>query len=137
MTANIFRPINNYYTMDDDTLGTGGYAVVRKATHKQTGKVYAVKIMRLGKSKPDTDDSSDDEATAALLNGVFADSDSDDASLTHSDKYDMSMSYDEIMNEIDMVVRLDHPNIIHIHEYFINRYSLAAVLLLFRPYFPR
>ena len=49
MTANIFRPINNYYVMDDDTLGTGGYAVVRKATHKQTGKVYAVKIMRLGK----------------------------------------------------------------------------------------
>ena len=42
----IFRPFDAEYT-SGETLGTGGYAVVKEATHIQTGIKYAVKIMKV------------------------------------------------------------------------------------------
>ena len=41
----IFRPFDAEYTTGE-TLGTGGYAVVKEATHIETGEKYAIKIMK-------------------------------------------------------------------------------------------
>ena len=47
----MFRPFEAEYELGD-TLGTGGYAVVRVGVHRQTGVKYAVKIMKVGSCMP-------------------------------------------------------------------------------------
>lgn len=89
----IFRPFEDEYTVGR-TLGTGGYAVVMEATHKATGQKYAVKIMKIGKNVDDDSEDSDDVD---------------------------ELTFEQIIdNEIGLVQKLDHPNIIKLKEYFIN-----------------
>ncbi len=68
---------------------------MRRATHKETGKIYAVKIMNLGshcdEHVPSDDDDSESEASK-------------------STEGDHTMSFEEAMNEIAMVAKLQHPN---------------------------
>ena len=80
-----FRPFRDEYELQE-TIGTGGYAVVRKAVHRRTGEQCAVKIMRVS-----DEDAADDE-----------------------------MTHVEILNELKLMQQLDHPNIVHMKEYFIN-----------------
>ncbi|KAK3237193.1 hypothetical protein CYMTET_52709, partial [Cymbomonas tetramitiformis] len=87
---NTFRPFTDEYELGD-TLGTGGYAMVNVATHRATGKTYAVKIMKLNFSENEEEDGED-------------------------------MTFDEIVDcEIGLVQKLDHPNIVFLKEYFINK----------------
>ncbi len=60
------------------------YAVVRRATHKETRKDYAVKIMSIGKKQPDKPDA---EAEAEAEEG--------DA--------EQFLTYEQVINEIDLV----------------------------------
>ena len=43
--AKNFRPFAEEYALEE-TLGTGGYAVVRRGVHRRTGDEYAVKVMK-------------------------------------------------------------------------------------------
>ncbi|RMZ54148.1 hypothetical protein APUTEX25_005304 [Auxenochlorella protothecoides] len=67
------------------TLGTGGFSVVKLATHKETGDEYACKIMSL----PPPGASNAAEVTR-----------------------------EDIFKEINILISLDHPNIIYLREYF-------------------
>jgi hypothetical protein len=95
--ASIFRSFHSVYEIDTGgLLGTGGYAVVRRATHKQTGKVYAVKIMNIGHSKTKKDEAAQPSHHAGGEDDFFIDdeqSESDDGS-----KVDMSMSFEVTVN---------------------------------------
>jgi len=78
--------------------------------------------------KEDLDgDNSDDEDDEDGLDGDNSD-DEDDSSSDESANVDMSMSFEEIMNEIELVAHLQHPNIVKYHEYFINPSSAASAL---------
>jgi len=104
--TSIFRPFEEEYTVGE-TLGTGGYAVVMKATHKATGQVYAVKIMKIGKNTED-DESKDEE-------------DEDEDEEDEDDDDVDELTFEQIIdNEIGLVQKLEHPNIIKLKEYFIN-----------------
>jgi len=77
-------------------VGTGGYAVVRRAVHRATGEIVAVKIMSLGRTPPSAQggSSSDYESNSGDEDGSSgegSDSDSDASSL-----HDMSISYQEV-----------------------------------------
>eukprot|EP00959_Pyramimonas_sp_CCMP1952_P294288 6155686-Pyramimonas_sp.AAC.1 len=105
--TSIFRPFEEEYKVGE-TLGTGGYAVVMKATHKKTGQVYAVKIMKIGKNTEDDESKEEDHEDEDLAE----DEDEDDVD---------ELTYEQIIdNEIGLVQKLDHPNIIKLKEYFIN-----------------
>ena len=61
--AKNFRPFAEEYALEE-TLGTGGYAVVRRGVHRRTGDEYAVKVMQVS-----AQDDPDDEMThAEILN---------------------------------------------------------------------
>ena len=77
-------------------VGTGGYAVVRRAVHRATGEIVAVKIMSLGRPSASAQggSSSDDDSNSGDEDGSSAEdsgSDSDASSL-----HDMSISYQEV-----------------------------------------
>ena len=99
----IFRSFHASYEMDmGSALGTGGYAVVRQARHRKTGGVVAVKIMSLGRGDSNSGSDSDSDSSDSSDSGSES-SHSDDDKKTHSQKYNMTMSFDEVMNEIEMV----------------------------------
>ena len=129
-SSSVFRSFHQFYALDTSrVLGTGGYAVVRRAVHKQSGKQYAVKIMKLGKAEPEEEEEEEDgeEDEDEDSDEDSDEEDDDDHDSRHSARYDMTMSYEEIMNEIEMVARLsEHPNIVKYHEYFINPASLGG-----------
>eukprot|EP00241_Pyramimonas_parkeae_P004398 CAMPEP_0114265770 /NCGR_PEP_ID=MMETSP0058-20121206/24152_1 /TAXON_ID=36894 /ORGANISM="Pyramimonas parkeae, CCMP726" /LENGTH=955 /DNA_ID=CAMNT_0001383003 /DNA_START=387 /DNA_END=3254 /DNA_ORIENTATION=- len=101
----IFRPFDEEYSLGD-TLGTGGYAVVRVGTKLATGEKFAVKIMKIGKAVLD------DQSDEAEADDEDADEDEDEPD---------ELTFEQIIdNEIGLVSKLDHPNIIKIKEYFIN-----------------
>ena len=94
----IFRSFQACYEMDlGAAVGTGGYAMVRRATHRATGQVVAVKIMSLGRtpatkagckeSGSDSESSSDEEESSSEGSG----SESGAGSLR-----DTSISYQEV-----------------------------------------
>lgn len=93
----IFRSFQACYDMDlGPAVGTGGYAVVRRAVHRATGEIVAVKIMSLGRTPPSAQggSSSDNESNSGDEGGSSeedSDSDSDASSL-----HDMSISYQEV-----------------------------------------
>eukprot|EP00854_Cymbomonas_tetramitiformis_P013183 gene13183-15576_t len=94
---NVFRPFEEEYEMGE-TLGTGGYAMVNVALHRESGKRYAVKIMKINFTE---------------------------------EEEEFEMSFDEIMDcEIGLVQKLDHPNIIPLKEYFINKGTCYIVMEL-------
>jgi len=77
-------------------VGTGGYAIVRRAVHRATGEIVAVKIMSLGRPSASAQggSSSDDDSNSGDEDGSSAEdsgSDSDASSL-----HDMSISYQEV-----------------------------------------
>jgi hypothetical protein len=115
----LFQSVSARYNMDGSTaLGSGGYAVVRRAVRKQDGEAVAVKIMRVG--KPHDSSSEEDEE------------DADDAEQTNESYTNAALSFEEIMTEIEVVQQLHHDNIVNIYEYFIHRGSCFIVMKLLR-----
>ena len=124
------RPFAAEYDVGE-AIGTGGFAVVRKATRKATGETFAVKTLRVkGDSRqkggrPDAAEaSSSDEASDA--SGSDSDSDSDssggggssDGSPASSRRL-AAMSMSEMTNELVMMQQLSgHPNIVTVKEFF-------------------
>ena len=84
--------------------------------------------MKLGKAEPEEEEEEDGEEDEDEDSDEDSDEEDDeDYDSRHSARYDMTMSYEEIMNEIEMVARLsEHPNIVKYHEYFINPASLGG-----------
>ena len=107
---NVFRPLAVYYALDNVTIGTGGYAVVKKAVSVATGREYAVKIMPIGQQCFLS--SSESEASDS--------DDSDDSDSGSELSAPDPLTFDEIMNEIELVQKLTHDNIVNIQEYFVN-----------------
>lgn len=119
--GSLFQSVTARYTMDGSTvLGSGGYAVVRRAVRKQDGEEVAIKIMRVGKpqdSSSDEDEDEDEEAEQAQPETEYANA---------------ALSFEEIMTEIDVVQQLHHDNIVNIYEYFVHRGSCFIVMKLLR-----
>ena len=110
------RPFADEYDIGD-AIGTGGFAVVRKATHRATGQTYAVKTLRVkaggGGSDSDSscDDSSDDDSSDAS-------GDSDEGGGGSGRKL-AAMSMAEMTNELIMMQQLsEHPNIVTVKEFY-------------------
>ena len=125
------RPFAAEYDVGE-AIGTGGFAVVRKATRKATGEVFAVKTLRVkgdsrqkgGHSQGAASDEASDEASDA--SGSDSDSDSDssgdggssDGSPASSRRL-AAMSMSEMTNELVMMQQLSgHPNIVTVKEFF-------------------
>jgi calcium/calmodulin-dependent protein kinase I len=76
------------------TIGTGGFSVVKLVTDRETGELWACKIMNLpppsagNKRQPSTNEG------------------------------ELAISREDIFKEIDIVIALRHPNIIYLKEYF-------------------
>jgi hypothetical protein len=119
--GSLFQPVTARYNMDGSAaLGSGGYAVVRRAVRKQDGEEVAIKIMRVGKPQDfssDDDDDEDEEEEQAQPETEYANA---------------ALSFKEIMTEIDVVQQLHHENIVNIYEYFIHRGSCFIVMKLLR-----
>eukprot|EP01052_Picozoa_sp_SAG31_P024858 SAG31_NODE_2142_length_6344_cov_1.986709_5_plen_368_part_00 len=114
----VFRPITAHYALDSSTIGTGGYAVVKKIVSLESGTEYAVKIMPIGARLRYLSDSENSDVSR---------SSDDDCSSEGSDSPD-PLTFDEIMNEIELVQKLSHPNVVNIHEYFVNRSTCYIVM---------
>lgn len=111
----LFRPFANDYALDQTTLGTGGYAVVKKAIHKSTAVEYAIKIMPIGNgrySSSESEEEDDDDEDDEDPDGCLAD----------------PLTFDEIMNEIELVQKLKHNNVVNINEYFVNAGTCYIVM---------
>ena len=99
-----FRRFRDCYRMGK-TLGTGGFAVVRECFCLKTGSKFAVKVMYIEKeNRAEKTEEEDDE-------------DEDEA-----------MTREEIINELTLMQRLDHPNLVKIHEYFLTTTSCFIVM---------
>ena len=117
----LFQSVTARYNMDDSVaLGTGGYAVVRRAVRKLDGDEVAIKIMRVGKPQPLSSSSSS------------SDEDGDDEGEEKEEYKNAALTFQEIMTEIEVVQQLTHDNIVNIHEYFIHRGSCFVVMQLLR-----
>ena len=117
----LFQSVTARYNMDDSVaLGTGGYAVVRRAVRKLDGDEVAIKIMRVGKPQPLSSSSSS------------SDDDGDDEGEEKEEYKNAALTFQEIMTEIEVVQQLTHDNIVNIHEYFIHRGSCFVVMQLLR-----
>lgn len=120
--SGMFQPVTARYNMDSSTsLGSGGYAVVRRAVRKQDGEEVAVKIMRVGKPKHSSSDEDEDEDAAE-----------EDMAHPEAEYSNEALSFEEIMTEIEVVQQLHHDNIVNIYEYFIHRGSCFIVMKLLR-----
>ena len=120
----LFQSVTARYNMDGSVaLGTGGYAVVRRAVRKLDGDEVAIKIMRVGKPQPlsSSSSSSSDE-----------DEDGEDEGEEKEEYKNAALTFQEIMTEIEVVQQLTHDNIVNIHEYFIHRGSCFVVMQLLR-----
>lgn len=92
---------------------TGGYAIVREGCHKKTGEKFAVKIINLISSVPKTNESMEvGNRSTAIKEEEDGDDDSEEPE---------ELSHIETMNEILLQQSIEHPNIVRIHEFFINR----------------
>ncbi|KAJ1462743.1 kinase-like domain-containing protein [Pelagophyceae sp. CCMP2097] len=94
--ANIMRSryntnIDDFYTADK-TIGEGSIGTVARAKHKETGKWYALKTIRVSR------------LTRAMV--------------------------DELMNEVDILMGLDHPNIVRPLELYVKKREIYLVLPL-------
>jgi serine/threonine protein kinase len=119
------RPFAAEYDVGE-AIGTGGFAVVRKATRKATGEVFAVKTLRVkGDSRqkggrPDAAEAS--EASDDASDASDSDSDSDSSGgggSPASSRRPAAMSMSEMTNELVMMQQLSgHPNIVTVKEFF-------------------
>lgn len=96
--ARSFRRFKTCYTVGK-VLGTGGFAVVRECMCTRTGERFAVKIMNVGKEEEEGGAAGEDE-----------------------------MSRAEIINELALMQRLSHPNIINVHEFFLTETKCYIVM---------
>ena len=122
------RPFAAEYDVGE-AIGTGGFAVVRKATRKATGEVFAVKTLRVkgdSRQKGGRPDAAEDEASDEASDASDSDSDSDssggggssDGSPASSRRL-AAMSMSEMTNELVMMQQLSgHPNIVTVKEFF-------------------
>ena len=107
------KPFQSEYEVGD-AIGTGGFAVVRKATHRTSGKVYAVKTLRVRAGSNDSDDDSVDSDDDS--GGENSDSNSDS---NPKQRRLAAMSMAEMTNELIMMQQLSgHPNIVTVKEFF-------------------
>mmetsp|Transcript_38480 Transcript_38480/g.46443 ORF Transcript_38480/g.46443 Transcript_38480/m.46443 type:complete len:493 (+) Transcript_38480:224-1702(+) len=90
------------------TLGTGGFAVVRKGRHKKTAKEVAIKVMEL----PKVPEQHGQKLTEKEIQAIE--------------------SRDAILREIDILADLDHPNVLHLKEYFIGKNHVYLVTELLK-----
>lgn len=118
----LFQSVTARYNMDGSTaLGSGGYAVVRRAVRKQDGEEVAIKIMRVGKPQVSSSDEEEDD-----------EEDRQEAPQSETEYTNAALSFEEIMTEIEVVQQLHHENIVNIYEYFIHRGSCFIVMKLLR-----
>jgi serine/threonine protein kinase len=116
----LFQPVSARYKMDEDhTLGTGGYAVVRRAVRRLDSVAVAIKIMKVG--KPEGAGSEEEEEEEE-------EEEAGDGGEPAPDQERATLSFEEIMTEIEVVQRLKHPHIINIHEYFLHRSNCFIVM---------
>ena len=123
----LFQPVGLRYRMDENqALGSGGYAVVRRAVRRVDSREVAIKIIQVGKgtgSGGSEDEDQDDE-----------DDDGDDDKPSPDKDGDVhppgKLSFEEIMTEIEVVERLNHDHIVNIHEFFIHRSNCYIVMQL-------
>lgn len=105
--ARNYSPFEVNYKLSEDVLGQGGFAVVRRAIHRNTKEEYAAKIIRLSEDGDDSD-----------INNVPGPS---------------SMDWEEISNELALLVKLGkHPGITSIHEYFILDHACVIIMDILR-----
>lgn len=94
-----YQPFNEAYQLDE-ALGAGGYAIVRKGRHRGTGKEVAVKVIGVGQCDQEPEKPGEGK-----------------------------MTREEIANELSLMNRLSaHPNIVHVHEYFLERNACLVVM---------
>ena len=99
------------YKLEEDVLGTGGFAVVRPARHRKTNKEYAVKMIAIAE-----DNEGDEE-------GSDSDSDGDGGSGPSA------MELQQIQNELALLVRAgQHHAIASIYEYFLLERACLIVM---------
>ncbi|KAI8972182.1 Pkinase-domain-containing protein [Trametes punicea] len=96
------RGLHRYYDLIHE-LGKGSFATVMKALHKEEGKLYAVKMIQANKLRKGLSNAS--------LNGVQT-----------TDKSN------NFAREINILERLQHPNICQLKEVFFEAYSINLVL---------
>lgn len=111
--AHNMQRFDKHYVMTT-SLGTGGYAIVRKCIHKATGKEYAVKIMQLSATQD----------VAKSSSGEDSDEEGDD------EEGEQCMTLREISNELHLMCKLNHPNIVKIHEFFLQDAQCLIVMQL-------
>ncbi|KAI0355786.1 Pkinase-domain-containing protein [Trametes cingulata] len=96
------RGLHKFYDLMHE-LGKGSFATVMKALHKEEGKWYAVKMIQANKLRKGLSN--------ATLNGVQTN--------------DKSTNF---AREINILERLQHPNICQLKEVFFESYSINLVL---------
>ncbi len=125
-TVHRHRPFASEYEVGE-AIGTGGFAVVRRAAHRATGETFAVKTLRVraggGEDESEDGDAEEDvrESTSSDSDGGSdSDSDSDDAGDGGGGARKLAaMSMSEMTNELIMMQQLSgHPNIVTVKEFF-------------------
>ena len=101
-----YLPFGDRYEVGE-TMGKGGFAIVRKAKHKASNEIVAVKTISIKEAMESDDDK-----------GSKNDSDSDDDSDSESEEFE-AMTTEEVLNELALMQRLSrHPHIVTIREFF-------------------
>jgi serine/threonine protein kinase len=98
------------YAVSNEVLGEGKFAIVKKATHRQTGEEVAVKIIfkeRIKKNK---------ELLAPKLNMHVLMLRKSSASLPALCSHKLCAQEQTLANEIAIMKRVHHPNCIAFHE---------------------
>jgi len=121
-TVHRHRPFASEYEVGE-AIGTGGFAVVRKAAHRATGETFAVKTLRVragGGASDDESDSASDAETENSDSGSDSDaSDETDPETRGKTRKLAAMSMGEMTNELIMMQQLSgHPNIVTVKEFF-------------------
>ena len=106
-----YLPFNDRYEVGE-TMGKGGFAVVRKARHKESNEIIAVKTISIKEMDDDSkksNGSSDEDS----------DEDNDGSDSSDSDEFE-AMTTEEVLNELALMQRLSshphychHPRILH------------------------
>ena len=102
------------------SAGTGGYAVVKHATHLQTGERVAIKILKLPER-------SEGVASRSGARGKPLERESERFYSGGVDKSDLVM--EDIANEIEILKALDHPSVLHLHAHYVSEHGDKVYLV--------
>ena len=113
-----YLPFNDRYEVGE-TMGKGGFAVVRKARHKESNEIIAVKTISI-KEVLESDDDSKKSKSDGSSDENSDDDDNDDNSEAGSNSEEFeAMTTEEVLNELALMQRLSsHPHIVTIREFF-------------------